>query len=200
MRSGKSDGQAYGLPEAWMVSNPINKTLPETIPEVTASPPASGHPTSSLAEVVERNLHVRAIRQLAHQTAAPPEERIVRTAHPRTIVVVDDEPDLVELTVMILEAAGHRAHGAIRSEAAFALAVEYTPDVLLMDYMMPNKNGGELGKAVRSLPALRRTTIVIISGTSEATVRGEFDQFDLFLTKPVHPDQLLRMLEDLVTL
>lgn len=120
----------------------------------------------------------------------------MRTACARTIVVVDDESDLVELTIMILEAAGHIAYGATQGEAGLALVVEHTPDVLLVDYMMP-MSGGVLGKAVRSLPGLQQTTIVIISGTPEELVRAEFDQFDLFLKKPVHPNRLLRMVEDL---
>ena len=189
--------QAHALPRRGMVNDPAQKTLQEATLEAANTAPASESPTSPLGGVVERNLHVRAIRQLAHQTLVPPADRIVCTTRPKTIVVVDDEPDLVDLMVMVLEAAGHTAHGATRGDAALTLAVEHVPDLLLIDYMMPNMSGGELGKALRSLPELRQAAIVVISGTPEDTVRSEFDQFDLFLQKPVHPDRLLRIVEDL---
>ena len=181
-----------------MVSQPIYTKAPvEETPEATDSRELQTLRTTPLGEAIRRSQYVRNIRQSVVQSAVPLQDRVVRTARPRTIVVVDDEPDLVELTVMILDGAGHCAYGATQGEAGIALVVEHTPDLLLVDYQMPGISGGELGKAVRSLPGLQHTTIVIVSGSSEETVRAEFDQFDLFLKKPAQPDRLLRLLEDM---
>lgn len=174
-----------------IVQESARKAAAALLPELSALP------TTPLGTAVERNRYVRAIRKAASRTAVPVKDRIVRTAVPRTIVVVDNESDLVELTVMILEAAGHTAYGATCGEAALALAVKHRPDLMLVDLMMPNMSGGDLSKAVRDLPDLQQVRIVIVSGSPEDAVRAEFDQFDLLLKKPVHPDQLLRVVEEL---
>ena len=176
-----------------MTNDLVRKGAPA---EVTAPSPAlSARPTAPFGTVIERNRYVRAIREMTTETAVLVKDRIVRNDAPRTIVVVDDEPGLVELTVLVLEAAGHTAYGATHGETALALVVKHRPDLLLVDIMMPGMSGGGLGKAVRDLSDLQRLRIVIVSGTPEEIVRAEFDQFDIFLKKPVHPDQLLRVVE-----
>lgn len=171
----------------------------EVFPFVAAPvPPTPGKPkTTSLDEVVKRHQHVRSVLQHPSLAPVPLGERIDRTAAAKSIVVVDDDADQVHLTVMVLEAAGHAAHGTTRSEAAVELVVEHIADLVLFDYMMPNMSGGALGKAVRANPSLQHTKIVMMSGTPEGTVRSVFDQFDVFLQKPVHPHRLLRTVEDL---
>ncbi len=166
--------------------------------EEAATTPKRDLPRASpLGEVVERNRSISAVRHQKQSSDVPLTEQIVQTACAKTIVVVDDEVDLVDLTVMILEGAGHTAHGATHGPGGITLVVEHDADVLLVDYMMPNMTGGAVGKVLRSHPTMGEIKIVMVSGTSEETVRAEFDQFDAFLRKPVQPHQLLRTVEDL---
>ena len=121
----------------------------------------------------------------------------MQTAQAQTVVVVDDDSDLVDLTVMILEAAGHTAHGATNAIHALDLVIASNADILLLDYMMPNLSGGAVGKAVREHAEAAKVKIVMVSATPEEVVRNEFDRYDAFMQKPVDPDRLLRMVEDL---
>ncbi len=121
----------------------------------------------------------------------------MQTAHAQTLVVVDDDSDLVDLTVMILETAGHTAHGATNALHAVDLVVTSNADVLLLDYMMPNMTGGAVGKAIREHSDVGTIKIVMMSATPEEVVRSDFDQYDAFMQKPVDPDRLLRLVEDL---
>ena len=121
----------------------------------------------------------------------------MQTAQAQTVVVVDDDSDLVDLTVMILEAAGHTAHGATNALHALDLVMASNADILLLDYMMPNLNGGAVGKSVRGHAEAGKVKIVMVSATPEEVVRNDFDRYDAFMQKPVDPDRLLRMVEDL---
>ena len=169
--------------------------------EVVRPTAASEEPTksraTSLDEVVKRHQYVKAVAQHPSRAPVPVLDRIVRTAAAKNIVVVDDEPDQVDLTVMVLEAAGHTAHGTTDSKAALALVVDHVADLLVVDFMMPNMSGGAVGKALRAHPSASGTKIVMMSGTPEEIVRADFDQFEVFLQKPVHADRLLRTVEDL---
>lgn len=181
-----------------MVTEKLDTRRPEEAVEPLPSPGAHFARTASLEAVVTRNRYVNAIRQ-QHSQRPPPlsVERVMQTARARTLVVVDDDRDLVDLTVMILETAGHTAHGATNALHAVDLVVASNADIMLLDYMMPNMTGGDVGKAVRARTDLGQIKIVMMSATPEAVVRAEFDQYDAFMQKPVDPDGLLRMVEDL---
>ena len=174
---------------------PLHSASEIAVSVATAKPPAPK--TTSLGRVVERHQDVRAVRQHPSQAPVALSERIVKTAAAKNIVVVDDEADQVDLTVMVLEAAGHTTHGTTSGKTALELVNEHTADLLLVDFMMPLMNGGAVGKALRAHPTMGRTKIVMISGTPEDVVRAEFDEFEVFLQKPVHADRLLRTVEDL---
>ena len=131
------------------------------------------------------------------RATVPSGERIVKTGSAKNIIVVDDEGDQVDLTVMVLKAAGHTAHGTTDPRAVLGLLVEQVADLLVVDFVMPGMSGGALGRAIRAHPSVGRTKIVVISGTAEDVVRADFDQYEAFLQKPVHPDRLLRTVEDL---
>lgn len=177
-----------------MVSEKLEKDLEADIASA-AKPPAPR--TTSIDKVVGRHQHVRKVGQHPSRAPVPVGDRILRTAAAKNIVVVDDEADQVNSTVMVLEAAGHRAYGTTSGEKALDLVGEHIADLLLLDFMMPTMNGAAVGRNLRADPTKASTKIVIMSGTPEDTVRADFDQFDVFLQKPVHPDRLLRTIEDL---
>ena len=174
------------------------ETRPSETVEVPQSLRGHAHRTTSLEAVVTRNRYVSAIRQQHSKRSPPlPAERVIQTAQAQTVVVVDDDSDLVDLTVMILEAAGHTAHGATNPVHAVDLIIASGANILLLDYMMPNLSGGTVGKSVRGHAEAGKVKIVMVSATPEEVVRTEFDQYDAFMQKPVDPDHLLRTVEDL---
>ena len=119
------------------------------------------------------------------------------TASPKTIVVIDDEPDIVDLTVMVLESAGHRAHGTTAGKAVVNLAVEHSADIVVLDHLMPEMNGAEVGRALRAHPVTQDIKIVMHSATPEATIRASFAHYDAYLAKPAHGLALLDVVEAL---
>lgn len=118
-------------------------------------------------------------------------------ASPKTVVVIDDETDIVDLTVMVLESAGHRAHGATAGKAGVKLAVEHSADIVVLDHLMPGMNGADVGRALRAHSVTHDIKIVMHSATPEATIRVAFTGYDAYLEKPAHGLALLDVVEAL---
>ena len=123
---------------------------------------------------------------------APPVRRTSRGAG-ETLLVVEDEPAVLNLARMALERAGYRVLSAPSPQAALALAAAHTGplDLVVTDVVMPNSNGRELFESLRATrPQLR---CIFMSGhTAEIIARhGILEPDLLFLQKPFSLDQLL---------
>jgi CheY-like chemotaxis protein len=66
------------------------------------------------------------------------------------ILVVDDEPSLVDLCKIILQQAGYIVRGAYNGRQALSMVVEETPDLVLLDVMMPGMDGIEVCRQIRT--------------------------------------------------
>ncbi len=158
-------------------------------------------PTQGLLAVVQRNLAVRAAR-LGAAVVDPKDTGGSltgwgRSAAPKTIVVIDDELDNVDLNVMVLQSAGHTAHGATDGRAGLQSAIEHAADIVVLDYVMPGMIGAEVGKALRDHPDTRDVKILMYSGTPEATISASFAHYNAYLAKPAQGLQLLQAIEAL---
>jgi len=111
-----------------------------------------------------------------------------------TILVVEDDVDARELVEFWLHACGATVHAADSAGAALALLGAHTPDVMVSDIAMPDHDGYELVRIVRSLrdPEKRRVpAIAVTAHTGEHDKARAFEAgFDAHLAKPVHPDVL----------
>ncbi|WP_437592381.1 AAA family ATPase [Sorangium sp. So ce1000] len=114
----------------------------------------------------------------------------------RTILVVDDNADNRALLRDLLEPLGFELLEADSGERALALALERTPDVILMDLAMPGMDGYETTRRLRQRPELASTAIIASSAsTSEAERHASLSAgCDDFLPKPVLAAALLELL------
>lgn len=120
---------------------------------------------------------------------------------PFRILVVDDERDAARLLALLLEQDGHEVSVAFDGQSALDLAEASRPDLVLLDLGLPDLNGAEVARRLRSSAGFDRTLIVALSGFSPGQRPGDSPtapdhdpSFDLFLTKPVEADQLSRVL------
>jgi len=116
---------------------------------------------------------------------------------PKRVLVVDDESLIADSVATILNRSGYQAIARYNGQDALQSVQEVCPDIVVSDVVMPDLNGIQLAKAVRSMCPLTR--IVLFSGNvdtesllEEATMEGYF--FEI-LTKPVHPLHLLKTLK-----
>jgi CheY-like chemotaxis protein len=113
----------------------------------------------------------------------------------RRVLVVDDDVNLSRLAGMILENSG-KYEVMIVNESARALpvALQFRPDVMLLDVDMPGKDGGDLAREAANDSRLRDIPILFLTGlvSPEETATGPLERGGMkFLAKPVEPALLL---------
>jgi DNA-binding response OmpR family regulator len=109
------------------------------------------------------------------------------------VLVVDDSPDTLRMLTDALEEAGMTVLVAIEGEQALAIVSKITPDVILMDAVMPSIDGFETCRRLKSNKTLAHVPVIFMTGLSETQdiVKGlEAGGVD-YVTKPIVPDELL---------
>lgn len=114
------------------------------------------------------------------------------------VLVADDEPAIVRLTQMTLERNGYAVVSAANGREAVEKARETLPDIVLMDIMMPDMDGFEALRQLKSDPATEAIPVVIMSAQSQdaAIVHGMEAGATYYLPKPVNPAELLRIIRE----
>ena len=127
-------------------------------------------------------------------------------ADPKYILVVDDDPDLVETVSMNLESKGFEVGKAYDGVEAEETIQEKRPDLIVLDVMMPRKNGYELcdqlkkDEAMKDIPILMLTAVGSAVGSTGYTHQDGMQLLaDDYLAKPVDMDRLAEMVADLLS-
>ena len=102
------------------------------------------------------------------------------------VLVVEDEPAQREVLAYNLESEGFRVTKAENGEEALLLVAEDTPDVILLDWMLPNVSGIEICRRLKTRPETRGVPIIMLSARSEEVdrVRGLETGADDYVIKP----------------
>jgi len=115
------------------------------------------------------------------------------------VLIVDDEPDTLELLCTVLRAGGFTAEGVNGADAAVEHVRERVPDLFLIDYMMPEADGMTTLQRCRALPGAKNVRAIMLTADSRlATLERALSRgFDEFLSKPIldHEEFLLRLKE-----
>ena len=109
-----------------------------------------------------------------------------------TILVVEDEPAIVELLKVNLADAGYGVTTAADAEAAQAALKDALPDLVLLDWMLPGQSGLALAKELRANPRTRELPIIMVTARSGESdrVAGLEAWVDDYVTKPFSPREL----------
>ena len=109
------------------------------------------------------------------------------------ILIVDDDIDTLQLVGTMLEKQGFQIIAASNGEQAIEKAQAETPDLLILDVMMPGMNGYEVTKQLRSMPETAFIPIILFTAKSQVDdkIVGFESGADDYLTKPTHPAELI---------
>lgn len=115
------------------------------------------------------------------------------------VLVADDEPYLVRILTFLLAKQGHDVRSADDGDAALRLALEFRPDLIILDVMMPNTDGYEVCRRVRAAPELARCYIVLLSARGQAADRetGILAGADEYITKPFASAEFMAHIREL---
>ena len=110
------------------------------------------------------------------------------------ILVVDDDPDIVEILRYNLSLGGYNVKSAMNGKEAIKKAKIFIPQIILLDVMMPEMDGIETCTVLKEIPSLSNTRIIFLSARNEDyTQLSAFDAgADDYISKPVKPKILLK--------
>lgn len=109
------------------------------------------------------------------------------------ILVVDDEPDILELIEYSLKKEGYLVSTAANGQEAVATAKKILPDLVILDIMMPKMDGIEACRMMRTMPEFKNTFMVFLTARSEeySEIAGFNVGADDYIAKPIKPRALV---------
>ncbi len=117
----------------------------------------------------------------------------------KTILLIDDDPDHVEITIFILTRSNYNVLVAQSAEEGLALLQNNTPDLILLDILLPNLQGDEFCKQLKAEPQFKNIPIILwTASTSDIDLRIKDTNADDFLRKPFDADELLKKIKKFI--
>ena len=115
------------------------------------------------------------------------------------VLVVDDDPDIVEILKYNLKNSGYSVKSAGNGVEAIKKAKKFIPDIILMDVMMPEMSGIEACEEIKNIDQLSQAIIIFLSARSEDyTQISAYDAgADDYISKPVKPKILLKKISNI---
>lgn len=121
----------------------------------------------------------------------------------KKILLVDDDIDFVESTKIILESKPYNVVVAYNGDEGLRKAEEEKPDLILLDIIMPGKDGFSVAEQLKKAPGLNKIPLIMLTsyssrrqGTAIPVSRGYELEADDYVEKPVNPEQLLKVVEN----
>ena len=115
------------------------------------------------------------------------------------LLIVDDEPEILETTKWAFQVAGFEVHTASNAEEALDLLYSLRPQTLLIDYKLPNLSGMEVLRAAKEMNP--KAVAIMITGLTHQSewIKSESDRLgaDGFLHKPLQMDRVVKIVNEL---
>jgi len=118
----------------------------------------------------------------------------------KRVLIADDEPNIVASLEFLMEQAGFEVKVAADGSAALALVGSFRPDLVLLDVMMPVKNGYEVCQSLKSNPDTRGVKVILLSakGRDVEVAKGLELGADAYVTKPFSTRELVARVKGLL--
>ena len=115
----------------------------------------------------------------------------------KTILIVDDEAPIREMVIMVLEMAGYQCLEAADAKQAHSLVIDHRPDLILLDWMLPDVSGIELARRLKRDQLTAELPIIMLTakGEEDHKIQGLETGADDYITKPFSPRELVARLK-----
>lgn len=116
----------------------------------------------------------------------------------KKVLIVDDEANIVISLEFLMEQAGYTVDVARTGDEAFAKITTFTPDLILLDVMLPGMNGFDICQRLRQTPAWQHIKVVMLTakGREVEITKGLALGADAYITKPFSTKALLAEVEN----
>ncbi len=118
----------------------------------------------------------------------------------KTVLVVEDNPDNMELITFILEENGYKVLGAETGEQGLDIALKSRPDFIILDIQLPDMDGLELVRQIRSseidgdIPTIAMTSYAMAGDREKAMAAG----FNGYIEKPIDPEKVIGQIRNII--
>jgi DNA-binding response OmpR family regulator len=118
----------------------------------------------------------------------------------KRILIADDEPNIVVSLEYLMKREGYDVAVAADGEAALAAMAEHAPDLILLDIMLPKKDGFEVCQQIRANPAWHAVKVVMLTAKGRDTEmsKGLALGADIYMTKPFSTKDLVAQVKQLL--
>ncbi|HET7752377.1 MAG TPA: response regulator [Anaeromyxobacteraceae bacterium] len=118
----------------------------------------------------------------------------------KRVLIADDEPNIVMALEFLMQHGGYEVRTAGDGDEAVAALSDFHPDLVLLDLMMPKRNGYEVCQWIRATPALARTKVVMLTakGRDVDVEKGFGVGADAYVTKPFATKDLVEKVRRLL--
>ena len=120
----------------------------------------------------------------------------------KLVLVVDDDPDLVEAVSMELESQNYRVAKAYDGVEAWDRIKEERPDLVILDVMMPNKNGYQVCDEIKNDPEYKGICVILLTAVGTAVTSTSYTHWDGkksladdYIPKPIDLDRLMEIVK-----
>jgi len=113
----------------------------------------------------------------------------------KKVLIVDDDPDILEALQLTFEAADYIARTTTKGEETYHQVDEFAPDIIILDVLLSGKDGRRICQKLKKDKATKHIPIIMISAHPEADKSTRVMGADDFLAKPFDLDDLLKKVE-----
>lgn len=116
----------------------------------------------------------------------------------RTVIYIEDDPEMIDLVSMILGRHGFQIRGAPGGRKGLDLIIAEPPDLILLDLMMPDLDGWDVYHQLKASEETRHIPVIVITAKAQQVDRVlglRIAKVDDYITKPFHPQELLDSVE-----
>jgi two-component system, OmpR family, response regulator VicR len=125
----------------------------------------------------------------------------MESANQKTIVYIEDDPEMIALVTLILSRRGFQVKGANGGREGLELVQQEPPNLILLDLMMPDLDGWDVYKQIKATETTRNVPVIIITAKSQAIDRVlglHIAKVDDYICKPFRPQELLDSIEKIL--
>jgi DNA-binding response OmpR family regulator len=112
----------------------------------------------------------------------------------RRVVYIEDDPEMIDLVIMILSRRGFDVKGAHGGRSGLDLVAQEPPDLILLDLMMPGMDGWEVYQQLKANEKSRSIPVIVITAKAQAIDRVlglHIAKVDDYISKPFRPQELI---------
>lgn len=139
-------------------------------------------------------------RENSSNAISKPKNLLQGTETMKNVLIVDDSPTELAVVHQAMESSGYVLTTAVSGEEALEKIARVKPDLVVLDIILPGKNGFQVCRDLKKTPATADIKVILLSTKNQESDKfwGEKQGADAYLTKPFDPDELRTLVAELL--